>query len=199
MILSDRDLLARLHASGEPIISPLRNPSLQIQPASIDVCLGNSFTSSIEGVTSEIDPFDADTFLTQTWEEDGPYIVVEPRQFLLGTTEEVIRVPDDLVARLDGRSTYGRHGIIIHATAGYIDPGFKGQVTLEIYNLGSRPVRLHIGERIGQVVFTTMTSPAVRPYGGTTSKYMHQQGATAPKPDISIHQPISHLRGPNHG
>ena len=109
--------------------------------------------------------------------EEG--VVIHPGEFILGSTLENLRVPDDMVARVEGRSSYGRLGIIVHATAGYVDPGFEGDITLEIQNLGNAPVRLYPEDRVCQVVFETMTSEADNPYGDKKdSKYMGQQGAT---------------------
>jgi len=184
MILSDTDLLERIEA-GDDLVAPLARPELQIQPASIDVCLGNTFAAYTEG-DEEIDPFDERTFQTQTWIEQDPFIVIQPKEFLLASTVETITVPEDLVCRLEGRSTYGRLGVVIHITAGFGDPGFSGQITLEIFNANVRPVRLYIGERIGQIVFEELKTPATRGYGGPRSKYQHQQGATPPRADVAM-------------
>ncbi len=118
-------------------------------------------------------------FIRREHHEADEGVVIHPGEFLLGSTLESLKVPSDLVARVEGRSSYGRLGIIVHATAGYIDPGFEGDITLEMQNLGNAPVKLYPEDRVCQVVFETMTSEAENPYGEKTdSKYMGQTGAT---------------------
>ncbi|MFB6265730.1 MAG: dCTP deaminase, partial [Candidatus Nanohaloarchaea archaeon] len=114
--------------------------------------------------------------------EEG--VIIHPGEFILGSSLETVNVPDDLVARVEGRSSYGRLGIVVHATAGFVDPGFEGQITLEMQNLGNAPVRVYPEDRICQVVFETMTSEAETPYGEKkNAKYQGQKGATGSKLD----------------
>src|SRR5215472_10087450 len=138
MILSDRDLRERL-LRGDIKISPPLDENIQIQPASIDLRLGLDFQTFNFTQQALIDPKDPDTFAhltTQVHLAETDKFIVHPGKFILATTLERVEVPDDLVARLEGRSSIGRLGIVIHSTAGYIDPGFQGTITLEISNLG---------------------------------------------------------------
>ncbi|NLE86437.1 MAG: dCTP deaminase [Myxococcales bacterium] len=179
MILSDRDIRERL-ARGDLGIEPLDDPELQIQPASVDLRLGASFVVYRLPHVPCIDPHDARSVEGYTERidiaPDGAF-VLQPGEFALGSTWERVRVPADLVARVEGRSSIGRLAVVVHATAGFIDPGFEGQITLELSNLGRCAVKLYPGMRISQVVFHTMTSPAERPYGADRgSKYQGQGG-----------------------
>ncbi len=108
---------------------------------------------------------------------EGEPFIIHPGEFALATTYETVKLPDDLVARVEGRSSMGRLGITMHVTAGYIDPGFHGKITLEISNIGKMPVALYTGQRVCQIVFETMTSPSEKPYGhpDRDSKYMGQE------------------------
>lgn len=181
MILSDRDLALRLER-GDIKIDPAPNPETQLQPASIDLRLGYDFQTFNFTRQALIDPADPATFQQVTspihLAEDERFIV-HPSEFILATTLERVAVPDDLVARLEGRSSIGRLGIVIHSTAGYIDPGFEGAITLEISNLGRIAVALYPGMRICQIAFEEMSSPVSQRYGSRpTSKYQGQQTAT---------------------
>ena len=111
---------------------------------------------------------------------EGEGFILHPGEFALGSTVERVAIPNDLVARVDGRSSVGRLAVVVHATAGFIDPGFVGEITLELSNIGRIPVRLYPGMRIAQIVFQTMTSAAERPYGAARgSHYLDQQGPQA--------------------
>lgn len=182
MILSDRDIRARL-ARGDLSIDPLDDPDLQIQPASVDLRLSATFVVYRLPHIPCIDPRDPQTVAGYTTRIDiaeGEAFVLHPGEFALGRTVERVTIPGDLVARVEGRSSYGRLAVVVHATAGFIDPGFEGTITLELSNLGRAAVKLYPGERISQVVFHTMSSPAERPYGaGRGSKY---QGQIDPEP-----------------
>lgn len=182
MILSDRDLKARIER-GDIVIDPLDDPELQIQPASIDLRLGSSFVVYKLPHVPCIDARDPQSVNGYTEEfsiEPDEGFVLQPGEFALGSTKERVKVPADLVARVEGRSSIGRIAIVVHATAGFIDPGFEGEITLELSNLGRCAVKLYPGMRISQVVFHTMTSPAERPYGPARgSKYQGQQGPVA--------------------
>lgn len=160
MILSDRDLRAEL-AVGDFAISPAPADSA-IQPASIELHLGTRFCYPEGGTSSGF-----------TWE-------LWPGELILGHTEESVTIPAHLVAQLNGKSTLGRRGLAIHVTAGFIDPGFSGQITLELVNLSSEVIDLTSGMPIGQLVVMRLTSPAERPYGsaGLGSHYQGQTGAT---------------------
>jgi dCTP deaminase len=107
---------------------------------------------------------------------DFPYVNIRPGSFVLAHTAEHVRIPDDLVAVVDGRSSFGRLGIMVHVTAGYIDPGFEGQITLELKNVGPAVVRLYVGDRVCQIRFHRMTGPATKPYSG---KYQGNRGAVS--------------------
>lgn len=167
MILSDRELRARLE-DGSIGIDPLDDLEAQLQPASFDLRLGRTFRRLSERGDSGIE-------LMAPCAE----LVLRPGDFALGTTYERVRVPPELAARVEGRSSFGRLGLLVHATAGFIDPGFEGEITLELANLGPRPVYLRPGSRVCQIVFHTMTSAAQRPYGPARgSKYSGQTGPT---------------------
>ena len=177
MILSDRDIRARIE-QGDILVDPLDNPDLQIQPASIDLRLSREFvvfkTSRVAFIDSRQSHDDATERVTI--EGDRPF-VLHPGDFVLGSTFERVRIPNDLVARVEGRSSLGRIAVVVHATAGFIDPGFEGQITLELSNLGQLPVLLYPGMRVSQVVFHQLLSPAERPYGvARGSKYQGQAG-----------------------
>ncbi|HPU43936.1 MAG TPA: dCTP deaminase [Dictyoglomaceae bacterium] len=188
MILSDRDIKSYIQ-EGKLIIDPIDNPKSQIQPSSIDLRLGNTFLHfKVEG-RAFIDPTkDSLQDLMGTIEvEDGKPFFLRPGEFVLGTTIETIKLPEDLVARVDGRSSLGRLGVIVHATAGYVDPGFCGQITLELSNINHVPIALYPGMRICQISFYTLTSPAETPYYKKEgSKYQNQKGPTASKLDIDF-------------
>ncbi len=179
VILSDRELRARLD-DGSIVIDPLYDPELQIQPASIDLRLDHKFVVYKVAHVPCIDPRDPKTVegYTETIDvPDGDAFVLQPGEFALGSTMERVRVPPDLVARVEGRSSIGRLAVVVHATAGFIDPGFEGQITLELGNLGRCAVKLYPGMRLSQIVFHQLTSPAMRPYGpDRKSKYQGQGG-----------------------
>lgn len=182
MILSDRDLKERLER-GDLVITPLDDPELQIQPASVDLRLDSDFVVYKLPHVPFIDPRDPESLNTYTESvkiEEGSAFILHPGEFALGSTLERVRIPPDLVARVEGRSSIGRLAIVVHATAGFIDPGFEGQITLELSNLGRLPVKLYPGMRISQVVLHTLVSPAERPYGPERgSKYQGQGGPVA--------------------
>jgi dCTP deaminase len=178
-MLSDRELADRIER-GDIKIEPFLEPELQIQPASIDLRLGYEFLTFNWTQTALIDPLDPETFrdltaLTRLKEDER--FIVHPGEFVLGTTLERLQIPDDLVGQLDGRSSLGRLGIIIHSTAGFIDPGFTGNVTLEISNLGRIAVALYPGMRVCQLSFEELSSPSKLPYAARrrASKYQDQQ------------------------
>lgn len=182
-ILSDKEI-KKLVKEKDAVTSAEKELDLDLQlgPSSIDLRLGYEFgvlnTRKIEMIdTKQMERY-SDYIQKETHTaEEG--VVIHPGEFILGSTIEELSVPEDIVARVEGRSSYGRLGIIVHATAGYIDPGFEGDITLEIQNLGNAPVKLYPEDRVCQVVFETMTGEAETPYGEKTdTKYMGQTGAT---------------------
>ena len=182
MILSDRDIRSRLHG-GDLKITGMLDEEQQIQPASVDLRLSAEFLTYKPGQVACLDPKEPSTLIAGTERitvADGAAFILHPGEFALGSTMERIAIPNDLVARVDGRSSVGRLAIVVHATAGFIDPGFAGEITLELCNIGRIPVRLYPGMRIAQIVFQTMTSPAERPYGEARgSHYLGQEGPQA--------------------
>ncbi|MHB8603999.1 MAG: dCTP deaminase [Thermoplasmatota archaeon] len=183
MILSDRDLKARL-AAGDLVVDPLDDVDVQVQPASIDLRLGNEFLVFRLPHIHFIDPRGrTEEYTERVVVKDGDPFIVHPGEFTLATTYERVEIPADLVARLEGRSSLGRLAIVVHSTAGFVDPGFRGHITLEVSNLGRAPVALYPKMRVAQIVLHRLTSPAERPYGHPTrgSKYQDQQGPTASK------------------
>ncbi len=184
VILSDRSLREQLDA-GRIVIDPL-DDSL-VQPSSIDVRISNLFRVFRNHTRGVIDVKEDMQNLTELVEipadEHGvgeePFML-HPGEFVLGSTLERIAVPDDLVGRVEGKSSLGRLGLLIHSTAGFIDAGFDGHITLELANVASLPITLYPGMKIGQVSFMQMTSPADNPYGAGAkgSKYQGQRGPT---------------------
>ena len=178
MILSDRSLREQIHA-GRIVIEPY-DPDL-VQPSSIDVRISNLFRVFRNHTAGVIDVKRDMTGLTELVEitDDDPFML-HPGEFVLGSTLERVGVPDDLVGRVEGKSSLGRLGLLIHSTAGFIDAGFDGHVTLELANVASLPITLYAGMKIGQVSFMQMTTPADNPYGrgAKGSKYHGQRGPT---------------------
>jgi len=179
MILSDRDIRARL-AQGDLTIGPLSDARLQVQPASVDLRLGREFLVYKTAQVSCLDPREPTTIaaaMERVCVATDQAFVLHPGEFALGTTEERVKIPVDLVGVVDGRSSIGRLAVVVHATAGFIDPGFEGQITLELSNIGSIPVKLYPRMRIAQIVLHQMTSAAEHPYGAARgSQYNHQSG-----------------------
>lgn len=179
MILSDTDLAAYLN-EGKIVIQDMLDFDVQMQPASIDLRLGNEFVIFDTTRVACIDPRDSSSVINATSTiivSDNQPFILHPGDFVLGTTYEYIKVPDDLIARLEGRSSIGRLGIIVHSTAGFIDPGFEGKITLEIGNVGKLPVALYPKMRCCQVVFEKMLSACTLSYGAKRrSKYQNQTG-----------------------
>jgi dCTP deaminase len=172
-VLSD-GTIRRLVDEGRIVIDPW-DPEL-VQPASVDLRLGSSFRVFHNHRTSAIDLREPPTNLTE--EISAEMFVIHPGEFVLGVTEEYVELPDDIVARIEGKSSLGRLGLIVHATAGFVDPGFKGTLTLEITNLTRVPIKLYPGLLIAQLSFMTLDAPAERPYG-SAELGSHYQGQTA--------------------
>ncbi|MCC6178936.1 MAG: dCTP deaminase [Chloroflexi bacterium] len=179
MILSDRSMREEME-QGRIKIEPLAEGA--IQPSSIDLRLGDKIRVFRNNHIPYIDVRQDSSGLTEvvTLREGQPFFL-RPNEFALGVTLEHITVPDDLVARLDGKSSLGRLGLLIHATAGLVDPGWQGRLTLELANLTPFPITLYAGMKIGQISYFKMTTPVDAPYGGRklASKY---QGDTDPTP-----------------
>jgi len=180
VILSDRTLREQL-AAGRIVVDPL-DESL-IQPSSIDVRISNLFRvfrNHTQGVIDVKLDMEGLTELIEIPADGNEPFMLHPGEFVLGSTLERIAVPDDLVGRVEGKSSLGRLGLLIHSTAGFIDAGFDGHITLELANVASLPITLYPGMKIGQVSFMQMTTSADRPYGSGAdgSKYQGQQGPT---------------------
>jgi dCTP deaminase len=177
-VLSD-GTIRRLVDAGRIAIEPW-DPSL-VQPASVDLRLGESFRVFHNHRVTAIDLREPPTNLTEEVAigEDEPF-AIHPGEFVLGRTLEHVRIPDDIVARIEGKSSLGRLGLIVHATAGFVDPGFTGTLTLEITNLTRVPIKLYAGLPIAQLSFMALDAPAERPYGSSElgSHYQGQVAAT---------------------
>lgn len=176
-ILSDKTIKEYLE-EGKIVIDPLKDEQ-QIQPSSVDMRLGDEFKVFKVIRKPYIDPKDEEDiaeYMESSTVPEGEAFIIHPNEFALATTQEYVKVPHDLVARVEGRSSMGRLGVTMHVTAGYVDPGFEGRITLEISNIGAMPVALYPGQRVCQLVFETMTTPAELPYGHPkrNSKYMKQ-------------------------
>lgn len=166
MILSDGGILALMQREDDPLIIDPPVNQRQLQPASVELLLGNTLKSKAGKVID-------------LWKYPNGY-PMRPRQFLLGSTIERVHIPADVAAQVNGKSSIGRLGLAIHVTAGFLDPGFKGQVTLELANLSEESVPVHAGQRICQLLFMPMDAKARRPYGsaGLGSHYQDQVGPT---------------------
>ena len=179
MILSDRDIRAEIEA-GRIVVDPFRADS--VQPSSVDVHLGNKFRVFRNNRTVVIDVRTEQPELTELVEiaGDEPF-VLHPGEFALGATFERVGLPNDLVARLDGKSSLGRLGLLIHSTAGFVDPGWEGTLTLELTNVATLPIMLYDGMKIGQISFQRLSSPVEVAYGDARigSRYRGQTDPTA--------------------
>jgi len=178
VLLSDRDIRAAIKA-GRLGLDPFDDAL--IQPSSIDVRLDNLFRVFNNTRYTHIDPAERQDDLTTLVEPkvDEPF-VLHPGEFVLGATLERCTLPDDLAGRLEGKSSLGRLGLLTHSTAGFIDPGFSGHITLELSNVANLPITLWPGMKIGQLCLLRLTSPAEHPYGSAKagSKYQGQRGPT---------------------
>ena len=179
MILSDRSIRDAI-ASGRIVIDPLDGSC--IQPSSVDLRLDRLFRVFLNHTMPVIDVKQDLSDLTRLVEiDDGDSFILHPGEFVLGSTAEALTLPDDLVARIEGKSSLGRLGLLIHSTAGFIDAGFSGHITLELSNVANLPITLYPGMKIGQISFYQMTTEADLPYGSPElgSKYQGQTGPTA--------------------
>ncbi|TFC54737.1 MULTISPECIES: dCTP deaminase [unclassified Cryobacterium] len=188
MLLSDRDIKAQIDA--ERIALAPYDPEM-IQPSSIDVRLDRFFRLFDNHKYPFIDPAVDQPELTRLIEAKGdePFIL-HPGEFVLGATFEAVTLPDDVAARLEGKSSLGRLGLLTHSTAGFIDPGFTGHVTLELSNVATLPIKLWPGMKIGQLCFFQLSSPSEKPYGSAaySSRYQGQRGPTASRSHLSFHR-----------
>ena len=188
VLLSDRDLRKELE-SGRLGLDPFDEAMLQ--PSSIDVRLDRYFRVFNNTRYTHIDPSQQQDDLTSLVEavDDAPF-VLHPGEFVLGSTFEAVDLPDDLAGRLEGKSSLGRLGLLTHSTAGFIDPGFEGHITLELSNVANLPITLWPGMKIGQLCLFRLSSAAENPYGSTAagSRYQGQRGPTPSRAYLSFHR-----------
>ena len=178
MILSDRSIREEL-AAGRIVIDPLDDGC--IQPSSVDLHIDRFFRVFLNHTMGYIDVKQDMEELTELVEiKEDDMFILHPGEFVLGSTSERVALPDDLVARLEGKSSLGRLGLLIHSTAGFVDAGWDGHLTLELSNVANLPITLYPGMKIGQISFLRMTTAADQPYGskGVGSKYQGQRGPT---------------------
>jgi len=182
MLLADRDILALVDA-GRVRIDPW--DQAMVQPSSVDVRLDKYFRVFENHRYPVIDPAEDQSELTRlvTTDGDGAF-VLHPGEFVLGATYEYVTLPDDVAARLEGKSSLGRLGLLTHSTAGFIDPGFEGHVTLELSNVANLPIKLYPGMKVGQLCFFRLSSPSEHPYGSAAAG-SHYQGQRGPTPSRS--------------
>ena len=188
MLLSDRDIRKELK-DGRVGVEPFEEA--MIQPSSVDVRLDKFFRVFENHKYSVIDPSIEQPELTrEVIAEDGEHFILHPGEFVLASTYEVITLPDDIAGRLEGKSSLGRLGLLTHSTAGFIDPGFSGHITLELSNVANLPVKLFPGMKIGQLCLIKLSSPAEHPYGSAiyASRYQGQRGPTPSRSFMNFHQ-----------
>ena len=188
MLLTDQDLRKEVE-SGRLALDPFDVEMLQ--PSSIDVRLDRFFRVFNNTRYTHIDPAQQQDELTSLVETpEGERFVLHPGEFVLGSTYEMVTLPDDLAGRLEGKSSLGRLGLLTHSTAGFIDPGFSGHITLELSNVANLPITLHPGMKIGQLCLFKLSSPAEHPYGSKQagSRYQGQRGPTPSRAYLNFHQ-----------
>lgn len=182
MLLSDRDIRARVDM-GDIELDPF-TPEM-LQPASIDVRLDRFFRVFNDRQYTYVDPAEDQGELTEQFSvSEGEPWILHPGEFVLGSTLERVHISSQIAARLEGKSSLGRLGILTHSTAGFIDPGFNGYITLELSNVSPLPVKLWPGMKIGQICFFELSSPAEHPYG-SQALGSHYQGQRGPTPSRS--------------
>ncbi|MDT0320428.1 dCTP deaminase [Streptomyces millisiae] len=188
MLLSDKDIRTEID-TGRVRIEPY--DPVMVQPSSIDVRLDRYFRIFENHRYPHIDPATEQPDLTRMIEPPGdePFIL-HPGEFVLASTYEVITLPEDIASRLEGKSSLGRLGLLTHSTAGFIDPGFSGHVTLELSNVATLPIKLWPGMKIGQLCMFRLSSPAEHPYGSTEvgSRYQGQRGPTPSRSYLNFHR-----------
>lgn len=188
MLLSDRDILAEINAD-RIALEPWDQSMLQ--PSSIDIRLDRFFRVFENHRYPHIDPAVDQSDLTREVETIGDEaFILHPGEFVLGSTYETVTLPDDVAARVEGKSSLGRLGLLTHATAGFVDPGFSGHVTLELANVATLPIKLYPGMKIGQLCFFRLSSPAEHPYGSEKygSRYQGQRGPTPSRSYTNFHR-----------
>lgn len=188
MLMSDRDIRASIEA-GQIGLEPL-DMSL-LQPSSFDVRIDRFFRLFDNHKYAYIDPAEPQEELTRFIEvaADEPFIL-HPGEFVLGSTYEFVKLPDNIAARLEGKSSLGRLGLVTHSTAGFVDPGFNGHVTLELSNMATLPIKLWPGMKIGQLCFFQLSSPSETPYGSAKylNRYQGQRGPTASRSYMNFYR-----------
>jgi dCTP deaminase len=186
--MSDRDIRASIEA-GQIGLEPLDMALLQ--PSSFDVRIDRFFRLFDNHKYAYIDPAEPQEELTRFIEvaPDEPFIL-HPGEFVLGSTYEFVKLPDNVAARLEGKSSLGRLGLVTHSTAGFVDPGFNGHVTLELSNMATLPIKLWPGMKIGQLCFFQLSSPSETPYGSAKylNRYQGQRGPTASRSYMNFHR-----------
>ena len=188
MLLSDRDIRAEL-AEGRVVLEPF--DEAMVQPSSVDVRIDKFFRVFENHRYPHIDPAEEQPELTREVQPlDGEPFILHPGEFVLASTYEVVTLPDDIAGRLEGKSSLGRLGLLTHSTAGFIDPGFSGHVTLELSNVATLPIKLWPGMKIGQLCLFRLSSPAEHPYGSGVygSRYQDQRGPTPSKSHLNFHR-----------
>jgi dCTP deaminase len=191
VLLSDRDIRAEVDKDR---IRLAPYDAEMVQPSSVDVRLDRYFRVFENHRYPHIDPAEDQPDLTRPVEPEGqePFIL-HPGEFVLGSTYEQVTLPDDIAARLEGKSSLGRLGLLTHSTAGFIDPGFSGHVTLELSNVATLPIKLWPGMKIGQLCFFRLSSPAEDPYGSRRhgSRYQGQRGPTPSRSSLNFHRTVT--------
>jgi dCTP deaminase len=190
VLLSDRDIRAEI-TTGRVAVEPFAES--MVQPSSVDVRLDRFFRVFENHKYSVIDPSIEQSELTrEVIVEPNEHFILHPGEFVLASTYEIITLPDDIAGRLEGKSSLGRLGLLTHSTAGFIDPGFSGHITLELSNVANLPVKLFPGMKIGQLCLIKLSSPAEHPYGSAVyaSRYQGQRGPTASRSWINFHQTV---------
>ncbi|MFE2107988.1 dCTP deaminase [Kitasatospora sp. NPDC059463] len=188
MLLSDKDIRTEID-NGRVVIDPF-DPAM-IQPSSIDVRLDRFFRVFENHRYPHIDPSEEQPDLTRLVEPEGDEaFILHPGEFVLASTYEVITLPEDVASRLEGKSSLGRLGLLTHSTAGFIDPGFSGHVTLELSNVATLPIKLYPGMKIGQLCLFRLSSPSEHPYGSERygSRYQGQRGPTPSRSYLNFHR-----------
>ena len=188
MLLSDRDIRSEIQ-SGRVAVEPFEEA--MIQPSSVDVRLDKFFRVFENHKYSVIDPSIEQSELTREVIAEGDEaFILHPGEFVLASTYEIITLPDDIAGRLEGKSSLGRLGLLTHSTAGFIDPGFSGHITLDLSNVANLPVKLYPGMKIGQLCLIKLSSPAEHPYGSAiyASRYQGQRGPTPSRSFMNFHQ-----------
>lgn len=188
MLLSDRDISAEIN-NGRVRVEPFE-PKM-IQPSSVDVRLDRFFRVFENHKYEVIDPSIEQSELTrEVAVAPDDFFILHPGEFVLASTYEIITLPDDIAGRLEGKSSLGRLGLLTHSTAGFIDPGFSGHITLELSNVANLPVKLYPGMKIGQLCLIKLSSPAEHPYGSALygSRYQGQRGPTPSKSWLNFHK-----------